>query len=184
MPLSGLTEPKYVAIVQSTVVTALTISASKFDLDQCAPLPEAGPGSIDVRQGRCSPDGAIHAFAHMGGPRLESKIQQLGVSSSFKILHDRIVTPGDASSSSRACRTQILALNALRLVSRLTGPPRRSPSGSVCSGPGGTDARHEVGLSNAPAAIPLKYRAMTASTAASPMTQMTKIDARTIGATL
>ena len=62
-----------------------------------------------------------------GGPRLESKIQQLGVSSSFKILHDRIVTPGDASSSSRACRTQILALSALRFVSRLTGPPRRSP---------------------------------------------------------
>ena len=30
-----------------------------------------------------------------GGPRLDSKIQQLGVSSSFKILHDRIVTPGD-----------------------------------------------------------------------------------------
>ena len=98
MPLSGLTDPKYVAIVQGTGVTALTISASKFDLDQCAPLPEAGPGSIDVRQGRCFPDGAIHAFAHiqpLGGSRLESKIQQLGVSSSFKILHDRIVTPGD-----------------------------------------------------------------------------------------
>jgi hypothetical protein len=41
MPLSGLTKSTYVAIVQSTGVTALTFSASRFDLDQCAPLKES-----------------------------------------------------------------------------------------------------------------------------------------------
>jgi hypothetical protein len=40
MPLSGLRRCSYVAIVQSTGVTALTFSASRFDLDQCAPSPE------------------------------------------------------------------------------------------------------------------------------------------------
>ena len=40
MPLSGLTGHSYVASVQSTEVTALTFSASLFDLDQCAVLPE------------------------------------------------------------------------------------------------------------------------------------------------
>ena len=162
MPLSGLTDPKYVAIVQNTGVTALTFSASRFDLDQCAPLPEAGPGSIDVRQGRCSPHGAIHAFAHIqplgGSPtRIENSTarRQLQV---LRFCMTALSRAATASSSSGACRTQILALSALRLVSRLTGPPRRSPSGSVCSGPGGTDARHEVGSSDAPAAIPLKYR--------------------------
>ena len=162
MPLSGLTDPKYVAIVQSTVVTALTISASKFDLDQCAPLPEAGPGSIDVRQGRCSPDGAIHAFAHIqplgGVPNSNRKFNSSASAPVLRFCMTALSRPATASSSSRACRTQILALSALRFVPRLTGPSRRSPSGSVCSGPGGTDARHEVGSSDAPAAIPLKYR--------------------------
>ena len=40
MPLSGLMIGSYVASVQSTGVTALTFSASRFDLDQCAVLPE------------------------------------------------------------------------------------------------------------------------------------------------
>jgi hypothetical protein len=40
IPLSGLTNPNYVAIVQSTGVTASTFSVSRFDLDQCAPLKE------------------------------------------------------------------------------------------------------------------------------------------------
>jgi len=51
--------------------------------------------SVKVGASRTALSMLSRTYNFSGGPRLESKIQQLGVSSSFKILHDRIVTPGD-----------------------------------------------------------------------------------------